>query len=115
MALAADRVPVQSSAVTTVSFLGAPARFPAGPYVLAALLRCPLYFLCSVHEGDGYVVHFERLAESISLPRAERGPRIAVHAADYARALETVLARAPLDWFNFFDFWKQGDDQAPRT
>jgi predicted LPLAT superfamily acyltransferase len=115
VALAADRVPVQGSAVVTASFLGAPARFPAGPYVLAALLHCPLYFLCSVHEGDGYVVHFERLAESISLPRAERAARLAVHAANYARALEAMLARAPLDWFNFFDFWKQGDDQAPRT
>lgn len=113
--LAGDRVPVDGSAMTTATFLGQPARFPVGPYVLAALLDCPLYFLCCIREGDGYVVRFQELAHKVSLRRAERAARLAEYSASYARAMEAMLVRAPLDWFNFFDFWKQGDEQAPGT
>ncbi|MEJ0098395.1 MAG: glycosyltransferase [Pseudomonadota bacterium] len=115
IALAGDRVPVAGSAVATVPFLGAPARFPVGPHVLAALLDCPLYFLCCIHEGEGYMVHFEQLAAKVSLPRAERQARLTESAANYAGAIERLLARAPLDWFNFYDYWKQDDEQASRT
>jgi predicted LPLAT superfamily acyltransferase len=115
VAIAGDRVPVAGSAMTTAEFLGAPARFPVGPYVLAAMLGCPLYLLCCIHEGEGYVVHFEKLADHVRIPRAERAARLAGYAGGYARALEAMLVRAPLDWFNFFDFWKQGDEQASRT
>jgi predicted LPLAT superfamily acyltransferase len=115
VAIAGDRVPVQGSAMTTAPFLGAPARFPVGPYILSALLDCPLYLLCCVHQDDGYVIHFEQLAERVTLRRPERAARLAEHAGNYARALEAMLVRAPLDWFNFFDFWKQGDEQATGT
>jgi predicted LPLAT superfamily acyltransferase len=115
VAIAGDRVPVQGSAVATASFLGAPARFPVGPAVLAALLDCPLYFLCCIRKGDGYVIHFEQLAAQVSLRRPERAARLAEYAGGYARTLEAMLVRAPLDWFNFFDFWKQGDEQASGT
>jgi predicted LPLAT superfamily acyltransferase len=116
VALAGDRVPVKGTAMTSVPFLGEPANFPVGPYVLAALLDCPLYLLCSIREGKGYTVHFERLAEQVRLPRAKRSACLAEYADLYARALERMLLRSPLDWFNFFDFWKQGhEQQASRT
>jgi predicted LPLAT superfamily acyltransferase len=115
VAIAGDRVPVQSSAVAMASFLGEPARFPVGPVVLAALLDCPLYFLCCIRQGDGYVIHFEQLAARVSMRRAERAARLAEYAGGYSRTLEAMLVRAPLDWFNFFDFWKQGDEQASGT
>jgi predicted LPLAT superfamily acyltransferase/GT2 family glycosyltransferase len=115
VALAGDRIPVEGGALATASFLGQPALFPVGPYVIAALLDCPLYFLCSVREGDGYAIRFQLLAAKASLPRAERQARLAAYAENYARALEGMVLRAPLDWFNFFDFWKQGNGQATRT
>jgi len=116
VALAGDRVPVAAGgSVTTANFLGEPARFPVGPYVLAALLDCPLYLLSCIHEGDGYVIQFKELARKVNLPRSERTARLAGYADDYARALETVLRQSPLDWFNFFDFWKQSDEQESGT
>jgi predicted LPLAT superfamily acyltransferase len=115
VALAGDRVPVVGLAQTSVPFLGAPANFPTGPYVLATLLECPLYLLCCIREGAGYTVHFEQLAEQVRVPRAERAAYVAACADRYARALERMLLRSPLDWFNFFDFWKQGNGQASRT
>jgi predicted LPLAT superfamily acyltransferase len=113
--IAGDRVPVTGGAVVSAPFLGPPARFPVGPYVLASLFGCPLFFLSCVREGRGYVIHFDHLAERVELPRAERTARLAQYAASYAQALEAMLLRSPLDWFNFFDFWNEGHEHASGT
>ncbi|MEZ4616959.1 MAG: hypothetical protein R2867_15845 [Caldilineaceae bacterium] len=42
VAVAGDRVPVTASQTVEAQFLGHTAQFPVGPYVLAALLHCPL-------------------------------------------------------------------------
>jgi predicted LPLAT superfamily acyltransferase len=109
VAMAGDRVPVVPSAASTTQlpFLGRPAPFPVGPYVLAMLLQCPLYFMACVREGAGHRVRFERLAERVELPRARRAAALAEYAAGYVRALEATVLDAPYEWFNFFAFWDQ--------
>lgn len=104
--IAGDRVPVQSSQTVTADFLGHPAPFPAGPYVLAALLRCPLHLLGCFREGPGYTIHFEQLAERVELPRKTRVQALTVYAQRYADAVSALLQRSPYDWFNFFPFWE---------
>ena len=94
-------------------FLGREAPFPVGPYVLAMLLQCPLYFMACVREGDGHRVRFTRLAERVELPRARRAQALAEHAAAYAKALEATAVDAPLEWFNFFPFWDQPVSPRP--
>lgn len=113
VAIAGDRVPVHRSMTVPARFLGQQAQWPVGPYVLAALLKCPLYAMACVKEplprgGQGYVLHIHRLAEQLVLPRRERAQALAAHAQQFAGWMETVLARAPLAWFNFFSFWQQG-------
>jgi predicted LPLAT superfamily acyltransferase len=105
VAIAGDRVPVRQSKVTHATFLGHEAAFPVGPYVLAALLKCPLIWLGCVREGSSHVVRFEPLAERVELPRGRRDEALARYAAAFAQRLERVLQRAPYDWFNFFPFW----------
>ncbi len=105
--IAGDRVPVTVSQTVAVQFLGQEAALPVGPYVLASLLKCPLYLLSCIHEGDSYCIHLECLAESVQLPRATRVAALQDHAQRYADALARLLARSPYDWFNFFPFWEQ--------
>lgn len=114
VAIAGDRVPVSHSTTVPATFLGAQARWPVGPYVLAALLKCPLYAMACVREhdavhGEGYVLRVQRLAESVVLPRGRREEAMARHAQDFATWLESVLVRSPMAWFNFFPFWRQGE------
>ncbi len=104
--IAGDRVPLAGGRTVTVPFLGAPARFPVGPYVLASLLRCPLYLLTCHHAGAGYRIETTLLAERVALPRGEREAAFARHAAAYAAALGSLLAQSPFDWFNFHLFWE---------
>ena len=112
IAIAGDRVPVHDSKTTRAQFLGHEAAFPCGPYVLAALLKCPLYFMGCVHEGRGYAVEFVPIATQVQLPRARRNEALAEYAQLYAQQLERLLCQAPYDWFNFFPFWEQGAPAA---
>lgn len=105
VAIAGDRIPVASGRTARVPFLGAPAAFPVGAYVLASLLACPVLLLGCVREGRGHVVRFERLAERIALPRSSRDAALQQWATLFASRLEALLVRAPYDWFNFYPFW----------
>lgn len=110
--IAGDRVPVTASQTVEVDFLGYPAAFPVGPYVLASLFKCPLYLLGCIHENGGYTIHFERLAEQVVLPRGQRAAALTGHARHYAERVTALLKRAPFDWFNFFPFWDQANASA---
>ncbi|MES2048368.1 MAG: acyltransferase [Pseudomonadota bacterium] len=101
-----DRIPVAANPRVAISdFLGAPAAFPIGPYVLASILQCPIYLLFTTQRNKHYEVHFELMSDSIRLPRKGRDQVLAGLVAQYAARLEYHCLRAPLQWFNFFDFW----------
>ena len=109
VAIAGDRVPVVAGRASAVQVpvLGHDAPFPTGAYMLAALLKCPLFALGCVRQGDVHEVVFDKLADRVVLPRADRLGACAAYAAEFARGLERLLARAPYEWFNFFSFWNQ--------
>jgi predicted LPLAT superfamily acyltransferase len=44
--------------------------------------------------------------ERIAWERASRDAVIAEHAQRYAQRLEHYLRLAPLQWFNFYRFWR---------
>lgn len=109
VAILGDRTPSArsgSARVVVTEFLGAPAAFPAGPWLLAHSLRCPVYFVAGVYTPPNhYALHFELLADEVRLPRSERQAALERYARTYASMLETYVRSAPLNWFNFFDFW----------
>ena len=106
--IAGDRVPVSAAPrVAMAPFLGRQAAFPIGPYVMAAVLGCPIYTMFAVRQGTRHELHFECLRERVSLPRAAREQALGELAADFAARLERHARRAPLEWFNFYDFWQQ--------
>jgi len=118
VAIAGDRIPVAlEPRVTLAPFLGAMAPFPVGPYVMASLFQCPVYLLFSLSTRRGWEIHFESFRESIHLPRKDRTAALAVLAGAYAARLESYCRQAPLQWFNFYDFWqldRLNDDHAAR-
>lgn len=106
VAIMGDRVLADQRSVT-VPFLGRPARFPTGPYLIAAVLRCPVYLTFGLYlGGNHYTLHCEPFAHPVVLPRAEREPALTRYATQYADRLATFCQDAPDNWFNFFDFWE---------
>lgn len=106
LAIAGDRVPLHGERCTPVDFLGAPAMLPQGPWLLAGLLRCPVNLLFCTRHGGRYRVSMERLSGGIEWTRATRQARIAQWAQRYADRLAAHCRQAPLQWFNFYPFWK---------
>jgi predicted LPLAT superfamily acyltransferase len=110
IAIAGDRTPVGvDGRVAVVDFLGAPAPFPQGPWVLASLLHCPVYLLfCTKEDDSTWSLSFELISEDVRLPRASREEAILGLVGMYAKRLEQACRQAPLQWYNFFDFWDSG-------
>lgn len=115
VAIAGDRVPVRGGRVAQAPFLGHVAPFPVGPYVLASVLECPVYTMSCTHADDGYTVRFAPFAERIVLARRERDAEFARRATQFAGWLQTRLAEAPYDWFNFFPFWDQASNDVEHS
>lgn len=113
VAIAADRTsPSTAHRVSRVPFLGFPAPFPQGPFILAALLKCPVFLLFALKHGKQYRVSLEPFADILPLPRRERSALLDQYAARYAERLAAHCRRAPYQWFNFHDVWQ---DAAPTT
>ena len=102
-----DRIaPGEHGRVATASFLGRPARFPLGPFLLAGLLGCPVLLSLCLRTGDArYETVVKPLTQGEVVPHAEREKRARELLEAYARSLEEACCRAPLQWFNFYDFW----------
>lgn len=108
--IAGDRVPVgESDRVIEVSFFGDSAWFPIGPYVLATLLQCPVFLLHCFRLDANYRLGYEFFGENIGADRECREQDYKDSARRFAIALEQQVVRAPLQWFNFFDFWGRPD------
>ena len=89
------------------TFLGTPAPFPTGPYIIANLFKAPLIGAFCCLTDNGYEVHCEVISEQANIPRKQRGAAIDALTARYVARLEHHVRSSPYAWFNFFDFWDQ--------
>jgi predicted LPLAT superfamily acyltransferase len=93
---------------TQCQFLGAPATFPAGPVLLAAIMHCPVILFFGLYRGGKrYDIYFEHFAEEIPLHRDRRTEDVQHWVQRYAERLEYYARLAPYNWFNFYSLWDQ--------
>jgi predicted LPLAT superfamily acyltransferase len=112
LAIAGDRVPLTGSRTVTVDFLGKPAAFPQGPWLLAGLLRCPVHLIHCLKIDKRYQVIIEPFADCVHWKRSERDEVIRHWTQRYANQLAQRCLDAPLQWFNFYPFWIKDDDTS---
>ncbi len=102
-----DRVPVTGEKNTiTAKFLGHDAHFAQGPFVLAHVLKCRVLTMFCLRHAHGYQIHCEPLAERVHLPRKTRNEALQTYVESYVKRLEEHCRIAPLQWFNFYPYWK---------
>ena len=88
-------------------FLGAPAVFPKAAWRMAAVLRRPVFFMAGLYlGGNRYRLVFQPLADFSAVERPQRAAAIAQAQAAYVQRLQACCREAPMNWFNFFDFWQ---------
>ncbi len=109
VAILGDRTGINDKTVT-VNFLGRPAEFPAGPFLLASILRAPVYLVFGLYfEPNRYELFCEPFVERVNLPRGNRQAALQETVQRYADRLEHYCRLAPDNWFNFYDFWKSAE------
>lgn len=91
---------IEGTKTLTAKFLGKEAKFPAGPFQIAARLKVPTAF-CSCMKGKGREYHFY----GRMIGGEGKTPQDILES--YIRGLEEMIEKYPLQWFNFYKFWQQ--------
>ncbi|MEC7307926.1 glycosyltransferase [Vibrio sp. BS-M-Sm-2] len=90
-------------------FLGKEAPFPQGPFMLASVLKAPVFLLFGLRDDSRtkphFNVYFEHFSDKIELPRKTREQSLQQVVQKYANRLQHYTLQAPLQWYNFFNFW----------
>lgn len=98
----ADRFLDGNKTIST-DFLGQPARFAKGPFVLAATFKVPVSFVFAVKESK---FHYHFFASKIKEYGAiKKEDLMQQMLSDYAGEMEIKLKKYPLQWFNYYNFW----------
>lgn len=108
LGILADRTAANASdRFVTVPFFGQDARLPQGPWIIANLLKCPVIFVYAARIKSGYYeIHFDKIADSVSIRSKNREIDICKYAELYINKLESACKKHPFQWFNFYDFWR---------
>jgi predicted LPLAT superfamily acyltransferase len=110
----ADRV-FQAERAVVVDFLGRPAPFPLGPFLLAGALQAPVFLAFAIRTGwRHYSVEFVPFANGEDMPRRADPAVLRRWVQSYADALADRCRAHPYEWFNFFDVWEAGDAPGQR-
>ena len=110
VAIHADRcLDDEGAHVVSVPLLGTPARFPAGPHIIAAVSGAPIVHTFALREST-YRYHFIAYpADHLRFSsRKERGRQIQGWVRCFAGRLDANLREHPLQWGNFYHFWARG-------
>jgi len=106
VAMLGDRA--YGSPALSTSFLGGTVRFPIGAYVLAAMANSPLIMVFNLREPGGHYRFYGFPALHPQMPAHHlRDDYLKNCAAEFAKNLETILKRDPLQWYNFYPFWEK--------
>jgi len=107
VAMHGDRF-IEGNRTLTLDFMGRPAAFPVGPVNMAAKFRVPVSFVFAVKETGShyhfYATPLQQVAFSTNLKQREENFRQVL--GIYVRKFEEILRKYPLQWFNYYDFWK---------
>lgn len=102
----ADRF-VEGAQVKEMDFLGKKADFPVGPFYLAVKFGVPICFVGAVKTGVNSCYVFAREPIMVEKVRgeAEIQQKIQELMELNVNAIESLVKRFPLQWFNYYQFW----------
>jgi predicted LPLAT superfamily acyltransferase len=112
LAIAGDRVPLHDGRRLVVDFLGHPAAFPQGPWLMAGLLRCPVNLLCCLKVDGRYRILLDPFLDKAQWERHQRDATIHAWVQRYADHLAQQCLMAPQQWFNFYAYWQSAEAGA---
>ena len=110
-----DRTSARSrSRIIREKFLGKEADFPYGVFVLALLLKAPVYYVFglrtkTVSLKPRYNLFVEKSKINFDSNRSERNEKIHALCREFVEKLQNYCVQFPYQWYNFYNFWKLED------
>ena len=92
----------------TANFFGRPAKFPAGPFIMAAKFGVPLCIVFAI-KINKFTYEFSTLKPiQVQRVRGDKDLELVCHnlLQQYVNELEVMVKAYPHQWFNYYDFWK---------
>lgn len=107
-----DRIPLKNTARTlSTPFMGENAYFAQGPFILASLMKCPVYTLFCIKQEGVFNLYFEDFSKRIILPRKSREAALEQYVQQFSQRLQHYCLLEPLQWFNFYHYWQTPEQQ----
>ena len=99
----ADRF-MPGSKTVSLNFLGAEARFPVGPFMLASKFQVPVVFVAVAKESTLHYHFFaSKIKEYLYLEKEDDMQHL-LH--DFVSYMEEKVKRYPEQWYNYYNFWQ---------
>ena len=92
----------------TTNFFGSPAKFPAGPFIMAAKFGVPLCIVFAVKTNKHtYQFSTEKIIEVERVRGEAQLDKICQELLEqYVTEVEKMVKAYPHQWFNYYDFWQ---------
>jgi predicted LPLAT superfamily acyltransferase len=103
--LHADRF-LKGNKTALLNFLGEPARFPIGPFLLAASFRAPVSLVFAFKETPQHY-HFYSSEAMLRQAQEAKDKFIERMMQAFVSGLEQKVRKYPLQWFNYYNFWEK--------
>jgi len=108
IAMAGDRF-IEESKVVEIDFMGQKAVFPTGPFYLAARFGVPVTFAFAMKESRTHYHFFASPPEKVERYKdpEKQEKELKRFVEKFACEFERIIKMYPLQWFNYYQFWKE--------
>jgi len=91
-----------------IDFLGEPALFPLGPWQIASYFNVPVSYVFAVKESRKKYRFFATPLKIIPYVRnpMQRSELVIDSIKEYVSEFERITRKYPLQWYNYYNFWK---------
>lgn len=109
--IAGDRTSAHArDKVIVQDFLGKPAPFPYGTFLIPFLLKCPVYYMFGLRSRTSVFnpkqrLYLEKSQVNTDCARSERDENVKALCKEFCLKLEKYTKLYPYQWYNFFNFW----------
>ena len=93
----------------TKTFMGLDAEFPTGPVYLASKYDVPVVYVSAMKEKTTHYHFYATEPKLYKYPAnlKTRKQEISTMLDDYVAEMEKMIKQYPLQWFNYYQFWKE--------
>ena len=107
IAMTGDRF-IDGNKTVRINFLGEPALFPLGPWLIASYFNVPVSYVFAVKESSKQYRFYAspiKIVPSIKNPM-KRSELLSDSMKEYVSEFENIARKYPLQWYNYYNFWK---------